>query len=210
MLEIQQIVNEEEDVQMKENPIARFAARAMIEAEELVRGNPGLFHTIILDDWRQVRLIFDSECSVTCHYYEACLETCYHRQLFPLDIQEATEQGPLRKTLYDLTSDKDKFLYGPERFLPCKTISRYAECFIRCILLDEEMKEPVKLEEELELVRNFLVVYTDSPLGCDEVAAAAKEQIVLAILAGAPEEQRKMIVISLTKLGWDFAKNVFV
>lgn len=191
----------------KESPIADLTALALIEARRLVEINPGFFHAIILDDWRGARLIFDSDASVNCSNNCA---SCRHSRLFPPDRPEAGEPELLRQSLYPFTSEKDRFLYGPERFLPCKTAGRYAECFIRCILLDEDMKDPDNLEEELTLVKNFFVIWTDSSDGNERLAVLIKQNIVFAILAGAPEEQRKSIVTILAKLGWDFARGSFV
>lgn len=179
---------------------------AVKKAKQLVRENPGFFNVIIVDDWRGVRLIFDSEASAACT--NDCNQ-CQHSRLFERSQRKGRD---LKVTLFKFTRKKDVKLYGPELFLPCKTARRYAKCFVNCILHDPDLCKRVSLQNEMKLVRDFVVVFNDGVLPKDELGRRLKRRIVseaLIKLDGTNRRRAEMLRAVLKELGWDFVSHVF-
>jgi hypothetical protein len=93
-----------------------YLLKKVREAEVLANGlvqSPniptGFFHTVILDDWRGIRLIFDSESSRNCK--NDC-ESC--RQWTILGKEDTgKEDNSILTTILEWEEDKDKFLLAP-------------------------------------------------------------------------------------------------
>jgi hypothetical protein len=184
------------------------------KANQLVRENPGFFHVIIVDNWRGLRLIFDSEASAACN--NDC-DQCRHSRLFTPSQKKGRD---LKATLFEFITTVDKKLYGPELYLPCKTTRRYAECFVSYLLDDPVLckrglpqnKMKRLLQKEMKLVRDFVVVFNDGVLPNDELARGLKRKIVSEALIQLDKKYRRraeMLRAVLKELGWDFGSQVF-
>ncbi len=98
-------------------------ARRLSQCVALIQ--PGLVSRMWLTDWRGWRFVYDTESSASCH--NDCAG-CPNHALFA-DIQPGKSKLTILTDLHPWVAEADKRLYGPERFLACKTTDRYADCF---------------------------------------------------------------------------------
>lgn len=117
----------------------------------------GGFINIIIDDWRGYRFIFDTE------DVRRCQNDCQNCQLFKLLAKE--EPGLFSAGLY-LASEDDKKIFGPQRYLDCKTLEQYRQCYLNFL---GGLKSLEDRNQELALVRNLALIY------CREGNRAEKE-----------------------------------
>lgn len=157
--------------------------------------DPDQVYLVVLDKWRGFRLVVDTVGSRKCQ--NNC-QSCRNFQLFGEQQSGLKEEGFIPE-LKRWTEKQDKDLYGPERYLQCKTLDRYAECYIRCLLEDCSTKEAVL--EELQLVRQFTVLYAGSQdLELTKNLICAK--IIYTVLGQVGIEKRRWMTIALSELGW--------
>ena len=155
---------------------------------------------IFLDVWRgQTRLIIDSACSNDCH--NACAH-CLHLDFLNEDsvFTDGVQQFPLG--LFEWTEPEDIALFGPERYMQCKTMDRYASCFIEFILYDTSTQNLHGLIKELELIRDVRVLW--SPGGDIQGARTLLSQLVIDdVIEKADEKMTGNMQTALDFLGWN-------
>lgn len=105
------------------------------------------FINVIIDDWRGYRFIFDTE------EVRNCQNNCQACGLFRLLEKESA--GLFSAGLYP-ASQEDKKIFGPQKYLNCKTAVQYQECYQNFL---KTIKNRVEIEAELNLVRNLKFIY---------------------------------------------------
>lgn len=148
------------------------------------------FRNIVLDDWRGYRFIYDSD------EVRACENDCKNCRLYNLLVDEPVIEGGFNAGLY-LASDTDKKLFGDQRFLNCKTLKQYGECFINFIVKVAETDETI--EQELTLVKNARLMYTSTD-DAEKKDAEFKRYVCQESLRRAPNEKKIKIKKALEKL----------
>ena len=186
--------------------LAEHVTEARKIVDHLLLMCPNEFRVVFLDNWREVRLVFDTKSSRQCD--NLCYK-CMNYRMFANGSLPSQEK--LQTNLFEFKTPTDKFLYGPERYLPCKSLHRFVRCYVRCILFADECKTEVGLINELELVKNFLVVWS---IGLDENGVKQfgdllRLQIVSESLAGADPEHRQLLLSCLQKTGWSHDERRF-
>lgn len=106
------------------------------------------FNNIILDDWRGFRFIFDAENFLTSKT---------NGKRFRLSqILKNEKVGYFNGGLL-LANYADKKIFGNQKYLNCKTIEQYKNCYINFI---NQIRNKNELEEELLLVKNLCIIYS--------------------------------------------------
>lgn len=113
------------------------------------------FQTVVLDNWRGVRLIY--EIGIT----NCCESQCNRCSLFKLVGEDRPHVEPeeLKFTLYE-ANRKDLDLFpSKQRYLNCKGFHQYIEAFITWLVNAADTYE--KMDGELEKVANFIILMKD-------------------------------------------------
>ncbi|MFC1750138.1 hypothetical protein ACFL2V_15160 [Pseudomonadota bacterium] len=139
------------------------------------------FINVFLDDWRGYRLIYDVEVSSCCKY--GC-EKCPLYQLL-----KDEKEGLLSAGLY-LASNEDKVLFGPQKFLNCKSFEQYQDCFVNFLVEKCNTKE--EIIREMELVKNVRVIFSRNCL-LKKQEIKFKSGIVTKALILTDHRERKII-----------------
>lgn len=169
-------------------------------AHKIVALAPNQFRRIWLTDWRGWRLIYETrvveQCDMNC-------ATCPIGQLLKRGLSDSEE--PIIKTeLHPWVTAKDNRLYGPIPMLACKSTSQFARGFISCMQLDPEYRYIDKLVEELELVRDSRLVWSDNK---HERAEVVERRLVQAIVNTCfqvlDDAQLSRFREALQRLGWN-------
>lgn len=161
----------------------------------------------VIDSWRGVRIIID------CAETQNCKNTCSSCKVYktlgqhPNDFDYTKEPDKLHKPLFFWTDEKDIELYGPERFLQCKTLERYQQCFINCVLYDPDMHDRTNLLEEIRLIRDFEIIKSTKKAQSN-LSLKTKRRIIEEILKDIEHERMEMLHECLKESGWDFV-NIF-
>ncbi|MFH0820336.1 MAG: hypothetical protein V1908_01035 [Candidatus Peregrinibacteria bacterium] len=126
---------------------------ARAKFRQLSKKYNGFIH-VILDDWRGYRFIYDTV------DVRRCKNQCADCPLYQLLKNEKT--GRFSAGLYK-ASKKDKSIFGPQKFLNCKTLSQYRDCYVNFLV--KEAKTRRQIIEELQLIKNLKIIYakTDDP-----------------------------------------------
>lgn len=107
------------------------------------------FINVGVDNWRGFRFIFDTEDVL------ACRNNCSSCELFQLTKDK--KEGIFSSGLY-AASRRDQELFGPNNFLNCKTFPQYQRCYSNWLV--EEAKTEDEIDEELNLIRDFRIIYS--------------------------------------------------
>ena len=109
------------------------------------------FVNVFVDDWRGLRFVFDAEC------VRDCKNDCVNCPLYKLVKNEVA--GPAGFTAgLKLADEKDKKLFGPQRFLNCKTLDQYAASYAKFLVQECETKK--EIVEELKLIKGCQLIYS--------------------------------------------------
>ena len=75
-------------------------------------------------------------------------------------IIDALKKEGINKNSFGLypASKKDKEIFGPQKYLNCKTLDQYKNCFINFV--SKKIKNKKELTEELYLINNFKVIFS--------------------------------------------------
>ncbi|MBU1891065.1 hypothetical protein KJ782_06305 [Patescibacteria group bacterium] len=146
--------------------------------KELTRKNK--FNFIILDNWRGLRFIYDTEdvrnCSNQC---QSCL-------LYKLFVNERSNS---LTALYP-ASRKDKRLFGPQNYLNCKTLEQYRDCYVNFINLKANTAN--EIYDELKLVNNLMIVYSKDN-NIENIEDRFKNSIINKAVNKASRQKRQII-----------------
>lgn len=156
--------------------------------DELLRSGY-VFRNIIFDDWRGFRFIYDSD------DVRICKNDCENCRLYQLLRNEP--DGEFTAGLY-LASNRDRELFGNQRYLNCKTLEAYAECFINFLTKVTETDEEIL--EELKLVRDLRLVYSEDQ-SIEAKEKEFKKYIASEAIKRSVREKQEKIKSALEKLG---------
>ena len=125
------------------------------------------FINIGFDNWRGFRFIFDTD------DVRKCNNDCKNCQLYNF----LKEEGISRDSFgLFLASAKDKRLFGPQRFLNCKTLKQYEDCFVNFILQKNITEQEIK--KELRLIKNFKIIFSRSNKNLYKLEQDFKKRII--------------------------------
>jgi len=169
-------------------------------AEMINSMEPKTFRRIWLTDWREGwRLVYD-----TIHVAH-CRNQCKSCPMQSILIRGVSGSNFLviKTDLFAWVSRKDKSLYGPERFLACKTSLRFAQCFVACMTKDPDYRDEDKLFEELSFVRDTRLVFDYREESFRDVELEFRQWIVQETLKRSDTMQWKRTERALIRLGWN-------
>jgi len=106
------------------------------------------FNNVILDNWRGYRFIFDTEKFLT---------NKTNGKKYRLSVLLNNEKPGYFNAGLLLANNRDKKMFGRQKYLNCKTLKQYKNCYLNFIKKIINKKE---LENELELVKNLHVLYS--------------------------------------------------
>lgn len=106
------------------------------------------FNNVILDNWRGYRFIFDTEKFLT---------NKINGKKYRLSILLKNEKLGYFNAGLLLASSKDKKMFGKQKYLNCKTLKQYKNCYLNFIKKINNKKE---LKDELKLVKNLHIFYS--------------------------------------------------
>jgi hypothetical protein len=107
------------------------------------------FINVGLDNWRGYRFIFDTL------DVRRCNNDCQNCPLYILLKNE--KRAKFSSGLY-LANKKDRTLFGPQKFLNCKTLEQYKNCYINFI--KNKTKTEKQIIDELRLIKNFVIIFS--------------------------------------------------
>lgn len=107
------------------------------------------FLNVGVDNWRGWRFIFDTE------EVRQCNNNCSKCFLYHLLKNE--KEGIFSAGLY-LASKEDKKIFGAQKFLNCKTLKQYEDCFVNFII--QKLRTEEEIKDELRLVENFKIIFS--------------------------------------------------
>lgn len=128
--------------------ILKIANNKFIELSKKYDG----FINVIVDDWRGYRFVFDTR------DVRNCKNDCINCPLF--DLLKNEKSGVFSAGLYR-ASEKDKLLFGPQKYLNCKTIDQYQSCYLNFL---KQCRTEKEIKEELNLVRSMKLVYSNEDI----------------------------------------------
>lgn len=144
----------------------RILAKAIKEFEKLSAEYNG-FINVIFDNWRGFRFVFDTK------DVRKCNNDCKNCQLYKLLKKHGIGKNSLGLFL---ATKEDRKLFGPQKFLNCKTLEQYKKCFIDFIL--KKVKSDTELKEELFLVKNFRIIFSKNKKSVRALERETKRQII--------------------------------
>ena len=154
--------------------------------------------SVILDDWRGgPRLIYGSPLVTNCK--SNCTE-CPISQA--LNEDPATlPKNALITTLIPATEDDLKIFPAKQKFLNCKTLEDYLNCFVAWLIKKCHTKQ--QIEEEFDLVKNFRIVYLPGTDNLPKAEKQGRQRIIRQTLNQIDKEdpRRQMIAGQAKKLG---------
>ncbi len=124
--------------------IITTAQKKLLELNRRYNG----FMAVILDNWRGYRFIYDTV------DVRRCQNNCTQCPLFRLLANE--KDGAFTARLLR-ASPADRRLFGPQKYLNCKTISQYRMCYKNFIA--QKIATQKELTAELRLVQGLRVLY---------------------------------------------------
>lgn len=161
-------------------------------------------NAVFLDDWntgdaKGSRLIYDAHCVSSCQNY---CQTCPLFQLVGEDNPSLSMN--FRTTLCHSTPEQNALFTGKQKYLNCKTIAQYQECFALWMLKKCPTEE--SLLAELAWIKNFRLIYYAGAMETNSLAkreAAIKRHIISLTL----KWMKKRREITRQKLVANFAKK---
>lgn len=141
------------------------------------------FINVVVDNWRGWRFIFDTS------DVRKCKNQC---QKCPLYLLVKNERKRVFSTGLYPASKKDKKLFGPQKFLNCKTLKQYENCFINFILIKTKNKKGV--EKELMLLKNFRIIFSKEKTNLPEKEKEFRKSVIRNLLKKAKIAQKAIII----------------
>jgi hypothetical protein len=117
------------------------------EVKNLINKYDG-FNNIILDNWRGYRLIFDTE---------KYLKSKTNNKKYKLIVVLKNEKMGYFNNCLLVSNYRDKKMFGEGKYLNCRKLEEYKNCYLNFIRQIDNKKE---LKKELLLVKNLKVVYS--------------------------------------------------
>lgn len=154
--------------------------KAVAQAAKIIRKYPNV-NNIILDDWRGWRFIFDTKETINCE------NDCNNCGL-PKFLKQNFPSGSYARLIK--AKKNDRIMFGPEKFLNCKSLKKYQNCYIYFILNKTRTKK--EIIAELDLLMGLRVIY--SAIGRPAALEYSfKAGVIRAILARSDKNKRKII-----------------
>ncbi|MBL7158878.1 hypothetical protein ISS85_00160 [Candidatus Microgenomates bacterium] len=125
--------------------ILNLAIKKFKQLEKKYKG----FINIGLDNWRGYRFVFDTE------DVQKCKNNCLKCHLYLL---LKNEKGKVFSATLCLASKKDKKIFGPQKYLNCKTLEQYKNCYVNFLIKKTKTKKEIR--EELILIKNFKIIFS--------------------------------------------------
>ena len=128
--------------------------------------------TVILDNWRGYRLIYDGPIVLCCpQKCDAC----------PLFVAVGADPKPIPEkvlltSLYAASPEDIKLFPGRQRKLNCKTLLQYQNCFVTWLV--EKCRSQNEIDEELTLIRDFRIIYHQGAGDLISFEKKVKRQII--------------------------------
>lgn len=122
--------------------------RAIKKINKLAKKYDG-FINVGFDNWRGFRFIFDTKDGRKC---DNDCKNCSFCNFLKKEKVGRDNFGLI------LVTKKDKLLFGPQKFLNCKTLEQYEDCFVNFILQDGLTEKEIR--DELKLVKNFRIIFS--------------------------------------------------
>jgi len=134
------------------------------------------FINVVFDNWRGFRFVFDTK------DVRRCNNDCKNCRLYNF----LQEEG-ISKNFFGLfpATKKDKILFGPQRFLNCKTLKQYENCFVKFILQKNITKKEIR--KELNLIKNFRVIFSKNREGANVVEDKLRNSTIKKISGKTPK-----------------------
>ena len=192
---------------IKGKTLADYLIDAGRLAQFMVDSRPGFFKTIILDDWRGIRFIFDSDASRNC---DRQCHRCVHTKLFKKGGEFSFEE--IKTDLYRFTKQIDIDLYVGERgeiYLPCKTLKTFTDCYSNCLIRDPQLKTFAHFVEEVQLVKNFLVIWAEDINDIQALGNQLRKQIIDRARRKISDERKPKLLKALDTVGWNLRTEEF-
>lgn len=136
------------------------------------------FINVFVDDWRGYRFVFDTI------DVRKCKNDCQNCDLCKL-LRNRKEMKGFSASLYP-ASPKDRKLFGPQKYLNCKTASQYQESFINYI---KEQRNETEIVKELELIRDLAVIFSK-----EGINSTFKSLILSELIQTVGGKKRKLIL----------------
>ncbi len=146
------------------------------------------FINVGVDNWRGYRFIFDVE---PC---KNCRNGCSKCPLFLL--LKNKKEGLFSTGLYR-ASKKDRELFGPQRYLNCKSLQQYQECYSNFLV--KEANSEREIRNELKLIRDFKIIFSRKTDNLEKLEKDFRESVIRKTLKMARGNKRK-IIIKLARL----------
>ena len=149
------------------------------------------FISVILDDWRGYRFIYDVK-ETTC-----CKNGCKNCPLYALLKDE--KNGLFTAGLLP-ASQEDKKIFGPQNFLNCKSIRQYQDCYTNFLVNRCFTKE--EIFSELDLMKNIRIIYSKYNWGDGQEVKFRREVIYRTIDLSDPKKSN--LIQQYVDLNLDF------
>lgn len=146
------------------------------------------FINIGVDNWRGYRFIFDTV------DIRKCKNNCLQCPLYLLLKNE--REGKFSSSLY-LAREEDKKLFGPQRFLNCKTLNQYKNCYINFLIKKAQTEK--EIEEELKLINNFIIIYSKNS-NLEKLNVDFKKSLIKQVLKKVGKKKKIKIKNIIAKL----------
>lgn len=153
--------------------------QASLKLEELLK-KYDRFITVFLDDWRGYRFIYDVKKS------DCCKNGCQKCPLYQL-LKDEKEIDDFAAGLY-LASTEEKKLFGPQKFLNCKSFLEYQNCYANFLL--KKCRTKKEIFDELNLVKNMKVIYTKNSSQKKQELRFKKGVIKKALISSSRQKRR--------------------
>lgn len=123
--------------------------------------------SIILDNWRGIRLIYGADC------VEQCKSKCHECKLFKLVGEDfpGIDANVFKTTLIRANECDLEIFNAKQKYLNCKTLEQYLDCFITWLTDKCHTEESIK--EELDFVKGFKIIHLN---GYNATSILSKEQ----------------------------------
>lgn len=148
------------------------------------------FINVGVDNWRGYRFIFDTG------DVRRCQNNCAK---CPLNLLlKAEKRGLFSAGLYQ-ADKKDRSLFGPQYYLNCKTLTQYRNCYVNFLIRKAKTRNDI--EDELELIKNFRIIFSKEKKDLRELENKFKLSILKNVLSKVDKKRQMMINKACRKTG---------
>lgn len=160
-------------------------------------------HTAILDDWRGVRVVVDTP------EVRACRNECDTCRLHVILGESDSCEFRFEPKLFRWQKVVDKHWYGPSACLQCKTPAQFSQCYVNCLCEDPALDDQDDMNEEVGLIKNFIVLDTDETDDKQRFELKMKGGIISFAARSLRGERRAKFELALERHGWNFSQGQF-